>query len=97
MEPHEKLRAARAKMFDTPKEAASAIGVPYNTYIQHENGNRGFANMAARYAKFFHVSVDHLLAEKGASSTRIGPGLARRPGEGIPIKGFVRAGVWQET
>lgn len=87
----ERLRSARIKAgFETAKAAAEAMGVPPATYIQHENGVRGFpAGRADRYAKFFRVQPEWLLYGH-ASSKIVGPGL----GPLLSIKGTVAAGVW---
>lgn len=88
----ERLRSARIKAgFETAKAAAEAMGVPVATYIQHENGVRGFpAGRADRYAKFFRVLPEWLLYGH-ATSKIVGPGL----GPLLSIKGTVAAGVWQ--
>jgi DNA-binding XRE family transcriptional regulator len=39
---HERLRAARSKVYRTAAEFARAVDVEEVTYRSHENGNRGF-------------------------------------------------------
>lgn len=96
---HERLKAARERHFATATEAAKAMGVNTNTYAAHENGSRGFGRAAAaQYAAKYGVTLDYLLTGKQVvmekpdqvmvSSTKVG---------GIPVKGFVRAGIWQES
>lgn len=48
------------------KDAAEAMGVPYQTYAAHENGNRTFdVETAVAYARKFKVSLDWLLTGQG--------------------------------
>lgn len=100
MEIHERLKAARERMFETAAEAASALGVNYQTYAAHENGSRGLRRDAAiRYAKFFNVSLEYLMTGR-KSTYRVDAGSKLAPivdGDGMPVKGFVRAGIWQES
>lgn len=67
MELHERLAHARELAgYDTPTEAADALGVNRPTYYGHENGSRGFrAPTARKYADFFRVSFDWLLNGRG--------------------------------
>lgn len=101
MEIHERLKEARERMFETAAEAASAMGVNYQTYAAHENGSRGLRRDAAlKYAKFFNVSLEFLLT--GRKSTNVRNDVMSRSapivdGEGMPVRGFVRAGIWQES
>jgi hypothetical protein len=60
------LKAREIAGFAGPVEAAEALGVNRYTYIQHENGTRGFRHDSAiQYAKKFKVSLDWLLSGKG--------------------------------
>lgn len=63
----ERLAEARkAANFDTPGDAAAALGMAYSTYAAHENGTTGFKiDKAIQYAKKFKVSLDWLLTGKG--------------------------------
>jgi phage repressor protein C with HTH and peptisase S24 domain len=64
--PEERLKEAREKSgFDSASGAAEAMGVPVATYIQHENGGRGFRLKAERYAQFFRVTPEWLLYGRG--------------------------------
>lgn len=84
----DRLRRARLRAgFAEGKEAARRVGVPYNTYAQHENGNRGFrADKAETYAKAFGVDLRWLLTGRGD--------MAPVPAANeVPIVGFVRAGA----
>jgi len=101
MEVHERLKAARERIFATAAEAAQAMGVNYQTYAAHENGSRGLRRDAAmRYAKYFNISLEYLLTgrktvqPRSEHSTKLAPIV---DGDGMPVKGFVRAGIWQET
>lgn len=101
MEIHERLKQARERMFETAAEAASAMGVNYQTYAAHENGSRGLRQDAAlRYAKFFNVSLEFLLTGRKSTYPRTDvrdSQVLLVDGEGMPVKGFVRAGIWQES
>lgn len=87
----DRLRQARENAgYETAKAAAEAMGIPVATYIQHENGSRGYpATKAERYAKFFRVQPEWLLYGK-ASVKPAAPGL----GPLLHIKGSVQAGVF---
>lgn len=67
MELHERLKLARQHAgYESVRDAAEALGVPYPTYIAHENGSYGFRRQSAvRYARRFGVSLDWLLEGKG--------------------------------
>ena len=56
------IRARQAHgRYRTATEAARALGIPPPTYLAHENGSRGFSKEdAARYARFYRVSVEWL-------------------------------------
>jgi len=101
MEIHERLKEARERMFETAAEAATAMGVNYQTYAAHENGSRGLRRDAAmRYAKFFNCSLEFLLTGRKSTYTRPDVRDSQAPvvdGDGMPVKGFVRAGIWQES
>ena len=80
-----RLQIARKEAgYDTPTEAARALGVKESTYLGHENGSRGISRSAARYAAFFGVSLDWLLSNKGQPKNRTKP---------IPVVGKVGAGA----
>lgn len=97
------ISARRARGYRTAKDAASAFGWPYNSYIQHERGERGLIRMVARYARAYRVSPGWLLTGEGG-----GPGAAEGdsvdnaiPSIGgtrplftvVPIAGYVGAGA----
>ena len=65
-EPHHRLRFAREQAgYASASDAARAMGVEEPTYLGHENGSRGLSRAGQRYAKFFRVSLDWLLAGRG--------------------------------
>jgi phage repressor protein C with HTH and peptisase S24 domain len=65
--PHQRLRRAREQAgFPRASEAARAMGIEEPTYLGHENGSRGLSRAAARYARFFGVSLDWLIDGRGA-------------------------------
>lgn len=101
--PPERLRLARERAgYDSATEAARAMGISVPSYTHHENGTRGFTKHAARYAQFFGVSLDWLLAGKDKklkidiNETYPEANSLKQRILNLPIKGFVRAGTWQE-
>jgi SOS-response transcriptional repressor LexA len=88
-----RLKQAREKSgYHSAKAAAEAMGVPVATYLQHENGTRGYpASRADRYARFFRVKPEWLLYGKseGITVTELGPRLF--------VVGEVAAGVFAEA
>lgn len=88
-----RLKQAREKgSYHSAKAAAEAMGVPVATYIQHENGTRGFpAKVAERYARFFRVKPEWLLYGKVSADTviELGPTLY--------VVGKVEAGAFEEA
>lgn len=80
----ERLRVARREAgFAYPGDAADSMGIPRPTYYAHENGQKGLARGAARYAERFRVSLDWLLRGRGDMTTGI---------TSIPLMGLVGAG-----
>src|SRR5690349_6649404 len=64
--PHQRLRFARERAgFARASDAARAMGIEEPTYLGHENGSRGLSRAAARYARFFGVSLDWLIDGRG--------------------------------
>lgn len=99
MEPHERLRAVREKHYETAADAARAMGIEAGTYRAHEEGRGTFKHLP-RYAKFFGVTLEFLALGKLPSKT--GTEAKHQPIvdnslEGLQVKGFVHAGVWQES
>lgn len=88
-----RLKEAREKSgYHSAKAAAEAMGAAVATYIQHENGTRGFpATKAARYARFFRVKPEWLLYGKAPTDTvtELGPRLF--------VVGEVAAGIFKEA
>ncbi|MBG6143592.1 DNA-binding XRE family transcriptional regulator [Labrenzia sp. EL_142] len=74
MDKHERLRHARIRAgFSSATSAANALGIPVSTYASHENDNRGFkADLAAKYARRFGVSVNWLLFGTGEIDAKPG-------------------------
>ncbi len=61
-----RLREARKLAgYDSPSDAARAIGAELPTYLGHENGSRGLSRVATRYADFYDVRIDWLLTGRG--------------------------------
>lgn len=68
-EPHERLAWAREKAGFVDKTAfAKAVGVNPTTYRAYENGQNGFARLAATFARKLGVTVEWLL-EGGSTPT----------------------------
>lgn len=90
--PAERLRTARQKAgYETASAAAEAMGATVSTYIQHENGSRGYpAKTAARYAKFFRAAPEWLLYGRGSDE----PVISEPQLQALPLVGQVRAGAW---
>lgn len=67
MKLHERLLAARKHAnFQSAREAADALGVPYPTYAGHENGSSGFrAKSGELYARRFKVRFEWLMSGRG--------------------------------
>lgn len=97
---HERLRAAReAAGYETAKAAAEAMGASVATYLQHENGTRGFpAQRAQRYARFFKTTPEWLLYGRGGEPTHSSADLhVKRVTRLVPVLGEVQAGAWTEA
>ena len=61
-----RLEGARiARGFKTAKSACDFFGWNYNSYAQHEQGNRGISRVSAKYAKAYRVSEAWLLTGEG--------------------------------
>jgi DNA-binding XRE family transcriptional regulator len=64
---NERLKQARRRAgYNSATEAAKALSVGASTYLAHENGTRGFARLAARYAISFRVDLKWLLSGTGS-------------------------------
>jgi hypothetical protein len=61
--------ARRARGFEDAKSACRYFGWVYDSYIQHERGERGLSRSASRYATAFRVSVGWLLNGEGEGPT----------------------------
>ena len=92
--PADRLRQARERAgFPSAKSAAEAMGVPVATYVQHENGSRGYpAGRAERYGRFLKVAPEWLLYGRQGDDA-VAAGL----GPQLFVKGEVAAGVWKEA
>jgi DNA-binding XRE family transcriptional regulator len=85
------VSARRSAGYETASEAARALDVNEQTYLAHENGNRGFKKKSAiRYAKKFGVSVDWLYLNQGARERHLPDGSAPRT---VRLVGYVAAGA----
>ena len=89
-----RLKEAREKEgYSSAKAAAEAMGLAVATYIQHENGSRGYpATKAQKYARFFRTTPEWLLY-----GTKKGDTVIPVDGPTLYIVGNVAAGVWVEA
>lgn len=86
----DRLRAARqAASFSSARAAAEALNMRAATYTHHENGTKGFARHAARYAAFFRVSLEWLLTGKGEMRRAAGNAVRKT----VKTYGFIGAGA----
>jgi transcriptional regulator with XRE-family HTH domain len=70
---NERLKLARKDRFASAREAASALGLSYDTYIQYERGIRGMSiEHADRFARFFGADFTWLATGRGERKTRRG-------------------------
>lgn len=91
---NERLKEAREKAgFTSASDAARAMDMPIATYVQHENGRRGFpVDRAPQYARRFKVSEEWLLYGKGGDKADRAPGImmeVRLPSEPALTSMFV--------
>lgn len=64
----ERLVLARSRAgYKRALDATEALNWKYSTYASHENGGRGFARHAAKYAEAFEVDLEWLLTGKGSA------------------------------
>lgn len=85
--PSARLKAARiAARYDSAPAAAAAMGIPEQTYMAHENGNRSFRRAVERYAKFFRVAPEWLLFGNGQGPRDVQAPLPA-PANGPPVSG----------
>lgn len=74
-------QARKARGFKTAKEAALYFGWNYETYAQHENGNRGLGRAVERYAAAFRTTAAWILFNEGDG-----------PENTVPLVGKIGAG-----
>jgi phage repressor protein C with HTH and peptisase S24 domain len=85
--PHQRLRLAREQAgFLHASDAARAMGIEEPTYLGHENGSRGLSRAAARYARFFGVSLDWLIDGRGRAAEPPLPAPPRNAEIGGPAR-----------
>lgn len=83
----DRLRRARERRgFKTAREAALFFGWNYDSYSQHERGERGIGRVAAKYAKALRVSQAWLLTGEGGA---VDNGAITQ----VPLVGYVGAGA----
>lgn len=67
-----KLHELRTSRGMNMKQVASALGIPYTTYVNYEKGVRELnSEMLVSFAEFYNVSVDYLIgrtADPGISA-----------------------------
>lgn len=93
-EPHERLQQARAAAgYSEATKAARALGIKDQTYLAHENGNRGFKSRADQYARKYGVSLEWLLTGRGQRERRTEQPALANGRRTIPLVGYVGAGA----
>jgi len=66
MDAHERLKWAREQAgFKSATEAATVLQIPPPSYLAYENGGRGFAKYASRFAALYRVNPDWLMWGRG--------------------------------
>lgn len=98
----QRLQLARERRgFASAKDAATYFGWKYDTYVQHERGERGITRAADRYADAFRVSRGWLLTGEGkgpdgevvtppATGYRVEPNAIPEPGPVyLPLRGLL--------
>lgn len=81
-EPAKRLEEARlARGFRFAKDACTFFNWNYNSYAQHESGQRGIGRVAAKYAKAFRVSEAWLLTGEGRGPSGETPPLFEEENE----------------
>lgn len=95
----QRLQLARERRgFASAKDAATYFGWKYDTYVQHERGERGITRAADRYADAFRVSRGWLLTGEGmgpdgeviaapATGYRVEPNATFEGEVRLPLKG----------
>lgn len=69
-----RLQIAREKRgFDTARAATEFFGWKYDSYIQHERGERGLSRAAGKYAQALRVSEGWLLTGEGEGPSGVEP------------------------
>lgn len=93
----ERLRVARERLFETSRDAARALGIPFASYWQYEHaelpGGRDYGpKEAERFARRFRVSPEWLLTGRGEGIGKndpiVPPDLSK-----VPVVGYVGAGA----
>jgi len=83
-DPSDRLKQARIDAgYESAPAAAAVMGVPAPTYMSHENGTRGFAAHAKRYATLFKTTPEWLLF--GSSSSPATPARLQPTESGAPV------------
>jgi SOS-response transcriptional repressor LexA len=84
----QRLKQAREKRgFDDMRAACDYFGWNYNSYVQHERGERGLVRAAAQYAAAYKVSAGWLLT--GDGETAAAPAM-------VPLVSWVSAGALEQ-
>lgn len=86
-----RLRLAREKRgFFNMRAACDFFGWNYNSYIQHERGERGIGRAAAQYAAAYRVSEAWLLTGEGGPETAAS-------GTMVPLMSWISAGQLDDS
>ena len=64
------VRARELAGYEDAADAARALQIPYSTYKNYEDGQRGFRKHAQKFARKYQVDVIWLLYGKGEPRSR---------------------------
>lgn len=82
----ERLKEARARIFESAAEAARALGLKEVTVRAHESGQNGFpVQTAAKYAKAYGITLQWLLSGQGLELSAEPQRFYREPGVAAPV------------
>lgn len=82
------VQARERAGYRSAADACRAFGWSYDTYVQHERGERGIPRAAARYAAAYRVPEGWLLTGEGSPDGPI-------PATTVPVISWVSAGKMQ--
>ncbi|TWB33063.1 helix-turn-helix protein [Nitrospirillum viridazoti] len=85
-EPASRLKTARARLYNTAKQFAHVIGMPYTTYAHYEAGRSTIdTELAQRFAPKLNVSAAWLLLGDGEDTGQAPEGATQAHVFGMPV------------